>query len=55
MAPYECLSCGARITKRMDVTAELGERLKAPLSCTECGGEMELDEIPEVFAAFAKQ
>lgn len=56
IAPYTCTSCGVESGELVDVHAERSNLAKGVLpekACARCGGQLEFDETPESYFAFA--
>jgi hypothetical protein len=56
--PYACPRCGERHELLVDVAAEkdrLAKFLGPPLQCSRCQVEEEIEDVPEVYLAFASK
>lgn len=52
-APYLCPACGAERPRLIDVQTHRPHPSRPPrFDCPECGGPMELDDLPERYLAF---
>lgn len=52
-APFRCQSCQAEQTLLLEASTAL--KVLPTLRCSECGGELELDEFPERYFAFLER
>jgi hypothetical protein len=53
--PYVCNNCGAEQQETLDLEAHSPSSIQLQLTCPECGGEMEFDEMPDGYFTFYRR
>ena len=57
MLPYYCLDCGDTLQKLLKLSEEVDVTVASidlEIECPSCGGEMEFDDLPEMYLGFLK-